>query len=97
MNQAKLYYTAPANECFDELKNKATEIWNGYDDPYRTEKLDRIKDIKNVQDNFMYLVAMFDIHNQRKLADRLSEFVKKEVRDRMLDGGASPIELIGWY
>jgi len=84
-----LYYTPPAEEQFDELKQKAIEIWNGYDNTYgyATEKIDRIKDIKNIQDNFMFIIAMFDRINQWKLADKLSEETRESVRDRMLDGG----------
>lgn len=89
MNQIKLYYTPPKNECFDELKEKAIEIWSAMgDEPsYSQEKIGRIKDLKNVGDNFMYMVAMFDIRNQILLANKLSEETKKEVRNRLIDGG----------
>jgi hypothetical protein len=91
----KLYYTAPNDEQFKELKEKAIEIWQTYDNTfgYVDEKINRIKDIPNVNDNFMYIVAMFDIINQRKLADSLSEETRKQVRDRMIDGG-TPIDYI---
>ncbi len=89
MNEAKLYYTPPTDEQFNELKEKAIEIWApmGDEPSYAKEKIGRIKDIKNVEDNFMYMVAMFDIHNQRKLADKLSDGTRKAVRERMVDGG----------
>ena len=92
MEKAKLYYTPPTDEQFNELKEKAIEIWQGYDDAhgYATEKINAIKDIKNVSDNFMYIVAMFDIFNQEKLAEKLSFETRKAVRDRMIDGGNSP-------
>ena len=63
MKKAKLYYTPSTDEQFNELKEKAIEIWQGYDDThgYATEKINAIKDIENVSDNFMYMVAMFDI------------------------------------
>lgn len=89
----QLYYTPPSDEQFNELKQKALEIWNEYDDPYRTEKVNQIKDIQNVGDNFMYMVAMFDINNQRKLADKLSLATSQAVRERMIDGG-NPEDLI---
>ena len=93
--EAKLYYTAPSDEMFDELKAKAMEVWQGYDNEYgyATEKIDRIKDIGNVKDNFMYMVSMFDQDNQRKLAEKLSPDTRRAVRDRMIDGG-NPEDLI---
>lgn len=89
---SKLYYTPPTDKEFNELKEKAIEIWQGYDDTYRyaTEKINAIKDIENIEDNFMYMVAMFDIVNQEKLAKKLSPETKKAVRDRMIDGGNEP-------
>lgn len=95
MKKAKLYYTAPPYPCFVELKNKAIEIWRTYDDEfgYATDKVSRIKDILNLGDNFMYMVAMFDYENQRKLARMLSKETRQEIRNRMIDGGC-PISLI---
>ena len=87
--EAKLYYTAPTDKQFNELKEKAIEIWSvmGDEPSYSQEKIGRIKDIRNVQDNFMYMVAMFDQNNQAKLANKLSEETRKAVRERMIDGG----------
>ena len=85
----KLYYTAPSDEIFEEVKQKAIEIWSEYDNTYgyASEKTDRIKDIKNIQDNVMFIVAMFDSNNQKKLAEKLSEEARKALRERMIDGG----------
>lgn len=85
----KLYYTPPSEEAFTEVKEKAIEIWRGYDDThgYPSEKIKRIKDIQNVGENFMYIVAMFDQDNQRNLARLLSEPTRKAIRERMIDGG----------
>lgn len=65
----KEYYTAPSQEVFEDIKENAIKIWETYDDTYgyRTEKLDRIKDITNIRDNAWYIVAMFDWINQGKL------------------------------
>lgn len=87
--EAKLYYTAPSDSVFEEVKEKAMEIWGTYDDPYKTDKQNRIKDIGNVKDNVMYIVAMFDHINQRKLAQELSVEARLAIRERMIDGGAS--------
>lgn len=86
---SKLYYTAPTDEIFQEVKQASIKVWNKYDDSfgYRTEKIESISKLKNVRGNFMYMVAMFDIHNQRELSSYLTDEAKKEIRDRMIDGG----------
>lgn len=86
-----LYYTAPSDELFDEVKKEAIKIWDSYDNSYGyvDEKTNRIIALKNVSDNFMYMVAMFDLTNQTKLAANLSEEARKAIRDRMIAGGAS--------
>jgi len=85
--EAELYYTAPDQDDFDDMKAAAMEIWSSYEDPYKTEKLDRIKDVQNIKDNFMYLFAMFDIHNQRRVVQLLKHKTCDALRARMLDGG----------
>ena len=92
---SKLYYTPPTDEQFNTLKACAITIWGGMgsEPSYSREKIARIKDIKNVSDNFMYMVAMFDINNQQKLANLLPDDVKEAVRERMIDGG-QPEEFI---
>lgn len=93
MSSAQLYYTAPKQELFDEVKSKAMELWLEVDSDhdkygYATEKIGRIKDLKNISDNFMYMVAMFDIDNQQILANRLSDETRIAIRERMEDGGS---------
>ncbi len=89
MSKTMLYYTPPTEEQFKELREKAIGIWNTYDNEcgYVDEKVGRIKDIKNVKDNFMYMVAMFDIDNQKLLSSVISEDTRLSVRERMIDGG----------
>jgi len=88
---SKLYYEAPTDEIFEEVRNKCVEVWCFYDNTYGyvDEKTSKLKDLKNIQDNLMYMVAMFDIVNQKKLADKLSEESKTAIRKRMIDGGNS--------
>jgi len=92
---SKLYYTPPTDEQFNEMRTQAIKIWKSYDDThgYATGKIERIKDIQNVEDNFMYIVAMFDSSNQTKLAFSLSAKTRLAVRERMIDGG-QPLEFI---
>jgi len=89
--EAKLYYTPPSDEIFEEVKEKAIEIWKGYDNTYgyQDEKVNRIKDLQNVEDNVMYIVAMFDLGNQTKLANSLSHEARMAIKARMIDGGAT--------
>ena len=96
MTEAKLYYTAPSDRCFEEMKRVCIEVWGQYDNEfgYVDEKVGRIKEIGNVGDNFMFMLAMFDQFNQRKVVDKLSEETKKEVRDRMVDGGNEEEEIM---
>lgn len=87
-----LYYTPPADELFAEVKEKAIELWHEIDRDndkygYATENENRIKDITNVEDNFMYMVAMFDINNQALLAQKLSPEARLAIRERMVAGG----------
>jgi len=86
----KLYYTPPTDEQFNELKERAIEIWStmGDEPSYSQDKIGRIKDIKNVGDNFMYMVAMYDQYNQRKLAGKLTKATREAVAERLRDGGA---------
>jgi len=93
---AKLYYEAPTDEIFNEVKEKAIEIWKTYDDTYgyASEKVGRIKDIGNVRDNVMFMVAMFDILNQRRLSALLSKEARQAIRDRMIDGGGSESSIV---
>lgn len=93
---SKLYYTAPSDQAFKEMKQAATRVWLGYDDEfgYATEKVDRIKDIENIRDNFMYMLAMFDQDNQRKVIADISDVTKIAVKERMVSGGALESEMI---
>lgn len=84
-----LYYKPPKKEYFDEVKIRAISIWASYDNTYgyATEKINKIKDLKNTEGNFMYMVAMFDGQNQAKLAKSLSDGAKKAIANRLKAGG----------
>jgi len=88
----KLYYVSPSDEVFEEVKEKAMELWKEVDTDndefgYATEKINRIKDIKNFEDNVMFIVAMFDAGNQLKLSNKLSDEAKKAISDRIDESG----------
>ena len=94
---SKLYYTPPTDEQFNDVKNNAMELWKevAHDESYANEKIGAINDIQNVQDNFMYMVAMFDDGNQKRLANKLSPETCVAIRERLIDGG-SPEYLINF-
>ena len=80
----KLYYTPPPQNIFDEVKIASIDLWTKMD---ATGKINSIKDVQNIRDNFMYMVAMFDIHNQLKLRNKLSKEAVEEISARIKDGG----------
>ena len=85
----RIYYTPPPDEQFEELRKAAIQLWStmGDEPSYSEKKIGRIRDIQNVGDNFMYMVAMFDMYNQKTLAFAVSPETRKAVSDRMVDGG----------
>jgi hypothetical protein len=85
----RLYYTAPSDEIFTEVKDAAIEVWTEKNSHpfYIAEKVDRIKNITNVKDNMMFIVAMFDDENMRNLSRKLSKEARIAIRGRMIDGG----------
>lgn len=75
------YYTAPSDAVFEEIKARAIEIWQTYDDTYgyATEKIECVKSITNVKDNWGFIVGMFDSPNQQKLLAKLSPEAREKV------------------
>jgi hypothetical protein len=80
----ELYYTPPTDKIFNEIKREATKIWKTYGNEhgYVDGKLKRI-DIGNIEDNAMYMIAMFDHQNKGKLFKALSEEAKAFVFIRL--------------
>lgn len=91
-----LYFIPPSQEAFDELKEKAIEIYktkdNKYD--YSTNKIDRIKSLINFSGNFMYIVSHFDSVEQEELNKMLSIDTKLAIRARLLAHGHSPENIL---
>lgn len=81
------YYTPPSQEVFDDIKQASIKVWQSMDDTYgyTTDKIKRIKDLENVQDNAWYMFAMFDIFNQAKLIDLVSPTTQEKIQ-----------EMLGW-
>ena len=89
MPLSDLYYTAPENCYFNELRDAAIKIWEsyGFETDYAQSKINRIVDLENVSDNFMYIVAMFDMPNQRRLSEMISDGCRDAVCMRLIAGG----------
>jgi hypothetical protein len=91
---SKLYYTPPEQEIFDEVKKWSINLWqkrypeNEYPF-YAKEKIDKIKDLQNIGDNFMYMIAMFDEENQKYLAMNLLIETRQLISERIIDGGGA--------
>lgn len=82
------YFTPPNDNIFEEIKNASMVLWKTYDNKYGyvDEKIGRIRDIKNIKDNAMFMVAMFDHINIAKLKVALSEESVEFIEDRILRG-----------
>ena len=82
------YYTAPSDDIFEDIKEHAIELWQTYDNEfgYVDEKLDRIKDLKNISDNWAYMIAMFDSNNKYKLLLSLKLEESRELVTRLIAG-----------
>lgn len=80
----ELFYTAPKDKYFKEVKDASIAIWKTYDDTfgYATEKTDFISKLENVNENFMVIFQMFDPENQSTLKYLVSEDCWKEIMIR---------------
>lgn len=69
------YYKAPSQEIFEDIKRGCLEIWGTYDDAYgyASEKKDVVNRFDNIRDNCLTMVAMFDVHNMKRLLRIVSE------------------------
>ena len=79
------YYTPPNDNIFEEIKTASIALWKTYDNEYGyvDEKVGRIKDIKNIEDNAMHIVAMFDYLNIANLKLTLSKESRGFIEDRL--------------
>jgi hypothetical protein len=86
---AELYYTPFSEKEFSEIKEAAIEIWQLYDDTYgyASGKIDEIKNVKNIRDNGMYIIAMFDSENQQRLSKMLTSATRVAVSARISSTG----------
>ena len=83
--EQNLHNTAPSDESFEDMKKCAIKLWKTYDNTfgYVDEKVNAIKDLENVGDNFMFIYGMFDWKNQIKLVDMLKDKTWVELQERI--------------
>jgi uncharacterized secreted protein with C-terminal beta-propeller domain len=87
-NSLELYYIAPSDEIFEEVKVRAIQIWKeiakeNLHPGYLQEKLERIENLENISDNMMYIVAMFDMMRQVKLFLSVSPKTREAIFQRL--------------
>jgi ribosome maturation protein Sdo1 len=80
------YYKAPSQKIFEDIKKNAVKIWQTYDNKfgYVDEKVNRIKDLKNISDNAWTIVAMFDGYNQQRLLEMVEPKTRKAIMDILM-------------
>lgn len=71
-----------SDEVFNELKEKAIEIWKTYDNEfgYVDEKVNYLNSFGNVGDNFGTIIGMLDLPNQKKLYKAVGTEAKKAIK-----------------
>jgi hypothetical protein len=72
LSNSPKYYDTPPQFVFEDIKQKAIQLWNSIDEYWE----DNITKIENVKDNAWYIVALFDENNQRKLWEKLKTEVQ---------------------
>lgn len=83
-----MYYIAPTDEIFDDLKKIALKAWNKIfeyhytSDEYKKEKLDRFNSMENTSDNFMCILAMFHVNTQNEICGSINYKTKIALLER---------------
>lgn len=85
----KEYYTAPSDEIFEDIKENAIKLWSTYSNEfgYVDNKVNKIKDIQNIEDNAWFIVAMFDYSNKFKLLTMVKPETRKKLEEVLKDEG----------
>lgn len=79
------YYLPPDQDVFDDIKQACIKVWSQYDDSYNyaTEKINRIKNLANVQGNAWHMIGMLDIFNQKKVLQFVNEKTALKIEEMM--------------
>jgi hypothetical protein len=79
----KKYYEEFSQELFEELKSLCIDMWKIVHTDYSESKVFQLQSIDNIRDNGMYMLSMFDIGNLMALRLKMSEELKKEIKERL--------------
>lgn len=87
---SKEYYTAPDEDIFHDIKLCCLAVWAKYyydrtSRPYMMEKMDRVLRMKNISDNYMSMIAMFDVGNQYELFTWLDAASAEKIKAALVD------------
>lgn len=91
LRSIELFYTAPKDEYFEELKKVCIVFWENilsfqkenYDVKYTQEKIERIKDLSNEGPNFASMVQMIHQNYRIAIAKVLSCETRHEISIRL--------------
>lgn len=79
----ELYYTAPSDEIFNDLKAAVIKLRIELSPDFHHEKTKKLQEIENIRDNFMFIYATLDIYNQIEVLYRISKKTEREIFDRL--------------
>ena len=85
-----IYDTAPPDDVFAEVHNKAVEYWrNNFSDEhgYVTGKVERINGIANHDDNYLFILNMFDTINEGKCLATMSKKTRTYIYESKIAKG----------
>jgi hypothetical protein len=90
-NNSNYFFSSPKDEYFEELKSVCIKFWRTFDDQfgYATEKINTIKDLKNVDGNFMSMVQMIHPLNRILISEAISIETRYNVSIRSKVGGTT--------
>ena len=77
-------YSTPSEEVFNNIKEKCINTWNdmtGANPAYIKAKLDRINNIRNVEADVMFMLAMFHPLLRNHVIQQLSEKSKEYINN----------------
>jgi hypothetical protein len=85
-----IYDTAPPDDVFAEVRNRARQYWfDNFDNThgYVTGKVERIDGIENHDDNYLFILNMFDHENERRCISSMSKKTRTWIRKSKIAKG----------
>tara|TARA_R110000772_G_scaffold62137_4_gene139657 strand:- start:1026 stop:1352 length:327 start_codon:yes stop_codon:yes gene_type:complete len=85
-----IYDNAPPDDVFAEVKNTAYQYWfDNFDNThgYVTGKVERINTIENHDDNYLFILNMFDRTHETNCISKMSKKTKDWIRKSKIAKG----------